>query len=103
MNEAPRIVKGDVAPPVQPKRDKRGHPTATRSWTPRSVCGSLFFKRVSEVQCRLSGGGEHKDISQYRPALEEVFGKLSEEERKECDKLSDDWNATAPAEDVQRK
>jgi hypothetical protein len=103
MNEAHKIVRGDVAAPAPPKRDKRAHPTGTRSWTPKSVCGSIFSNRVSDVQLRLSGGGEHKDFSQYSSALKEVFGKLSEEERKECDRLCDEWNASAPAEDVQRK
>lgn len=59
---------GDAAV-IPLKRDKRGHPTSVKSWTPRTVCGSLYVEQVSDVQRRLSGDGETKDIGQYGRAL----------------------------------
>lgn len=93
---------GDAAV-IPVKRDKRGHPTSVKSWTPRTVCGSLHVERVSEVQRRLSGGGETKDIGQYGRALAEVFGELSEDELEQCTTLAEQWNADVPSEEVQRR
>jgi hypothetical protein len=67
------------------------------------VCGSIYAECVSEVQRRLSGGGDTKDIGQYGPALAEVFGTLSEDENERCATLAKEWNADVPSEDVQCK
>lgn len=74
-----------------------------KSWSPKSVCGSLYGERVSDAQRLLSGGGETKDIGQYGRALAEVFGKLTEDELERCTTLAEQWNADVPSEDVQRK
>jgi hypothetical protein len=91
------------APAPAVKLDKRGHPTSVKSWTPKSVCGSIFAERVDDEQRSLSGEGEAKDISKYRPALATVFTKLSAEERERCDTLAEEWNAADLPEDVVRK
>lgn len=93
---------GDAAV-IPLKRDKRGHPTSVKSWTPRTVCGSLYVEQVSDVQRRLSGDGETKDIGQYGRALAEVFGKLSDDELERCTTLAEQWNADVPSEEVQRR
>jgi hypothetical protein len=99
-NEAPRYAKGDGG--KKSKVDTRGHPTSIRSWTGLSVCGSIHADRVSEVQICLSGGGE-KNIAHYKPALSKVWGKLSAEEKENCEDLSKEWNTTQLLEDVQRR
>ena len=103
QNEAQKIVQGENIGSAAPKRDKRGHPASVKSWTPKSVCGSIYPDRVSDVQRRLSGGGETKDIGQYARALGEIFGELSEDELEQCTTLAEEWNAAEPSEDVQRK
>src|ERR1700691_6039251 len=70
--------------PERSKSDTRGHPTSTKSWTAKSVCGHLFTERISDEQKRLSNGGE-KDIGKYRAALSNVFEELSEAELKQCE------------------
>lgn len=96
-------MQGDNVAATLSKRDKRGHPTSVKSWTQKSVCGSIHADRVSEVQRRLSRGGDNKDIGQYAAALAEVLLKLSDEELKWCTALTEKWNADVPLEDVQRK
>jgi hypothetical protein len=39
----------------------------------------------------------------YSPALKEVFGTLTPEEKEQCERLCKEWNNAAPSEDVQRK
>jgi hypothetical protein len=103
QNEGPKLVLGDNIASAAPKRGKRGHPTSVKSWTPKSVCGSIFADRVSEVHLRLSGNGESKDIGQYSRALDDIFGKLSKDEVAQCTALAEQWNADVPSEDIQRK
>ena len=67
------------------------------------MCGSIYADRVSEVQRRLSGGGDTKDIGQYGLALAEGFGTLSEDENERCATLAEEWNADVPSEGVQCK
>jgi hypothetical protein len=99
-NEAPGYAKGDSG--KKSKVDTRGHPTSVRSWSGLSVCGSIHSDKVSELQLRMSGGGE-KNIAHYKPALSEVWGKLSEEEKENCETLAKEWNTTQLPEDVQRR
>jgi hypothetical protein len=80
QNEAPKLVLGDNIGSAPPKRGKRGHLMLVKSWTPKSVCSSIFADHVSEVHLRLSGDGESKDIGQYSWALDDMFGKLSKDE-----------------------
>lgn len=61
------------------------------------------MEQVSDVQRRLSGDGETKDIGQYGRALAEVFGKLSDDELERCTTLAEQWNADVPSEEVQRR
>jgi hypothetical protein len=56
---------------------------------------------ISEVQTRLSGGVE-KHLALYRPALDEVFNELSDEEKERCEQLATQWNTDGLPEDVQR-
>lgn len=99
-NEAPGYANGDGG--KKSKVDTRGHPTSFRSWTGQSVCGSIHAKKVSEVQLRMSGGGE-KNIAHYKPALSEVWGSLSPDDQKECENMAKKWNTTPLPEDVQRR
>ena len=101
QNEAPKLVLGDNVGSAPPKHGKRGHPTSVKSWTPKLVCSSIFVDCVSEVHLRLSGDGESKDIGQYSQALDDVFGKLSEDEVAQCTTLAEQWNADVPSEDIQ--
>ena len=55
---------------------------------------------ISEVQTRLSGGVE-KHLALYRPALDEVFNKLSDKEKEHCKQLATQWNKDGLPEDVQ--
>jgi hypothetical protein len=88
--------------PAKSKSDTRGHPTSSKSWTAKSVCGNLFADRISAEQIKLSDGGE-KDIGKYRPALANVFEQLSEAELKQCEDLAVDWNTKPLPDEVQRK
>ena len=103
QNEGPKLVLGDNIGSAAPKCGKHGHLTSVKSWTPKSVCGSIFADCVSEVHLRLSRNGESKDIGQYSRALDDIFGKLSEDEVAQCTALAEQWNADVPSEDIQRK
>lgn len=61
------------------------------------------MEQVSDVQCRLSGDRETKDIGQYGRALAEVFGKLSDDELEKCTTLAEQWNADVPSKEVQQR
>lgn len=98
-NEAARYATGDAG--KRSRVDKRGHPTSSRSWTAKSVCGKLHSHLVAEVQTRLSGGTE-KHLAVYSAALGEVFTGLSDEEKEHCEQLATVWNAGDLPEDVQR-
>ena len=80
----------------------RGHPTSTKSWTAKSVCGHLFTERISDEQKRLSDGGE-KDIGKYRAALSNVFKELSEAELKQCEDAAVEWNTKPLLDEIQCK
>ena len=82
--------------------DTRGHPTAKRSWTAKSVCGRIHSDRVALVQIGLSATGE-KELSKYRPALTSVFDELSDEDKQHFDRLATEWNKLRLPEDVQQK
>ena len=102
QNEARKIFQGDDIAPATQKRDKRSHPASDKAWTPRSVCGSIFSDRVAHKQREIAEGGG-KGIETYSPALKEVFGTLTPEEKEQCERLCKEWNNAAPSEDVQRK
>jgi hypothetical protein len=88
--------------PGKSKSDTRGHPTSSKAWTAKSVCGQIFNARISDEQKSLSDGPD-KDIGKYRAALSNVFDNLSEEEVKQCEDLAIEWNKTPLPDDIQRK
>ena len=88
--------------PAKSKSDTRGHPTSTKTWTAKSVCGHLLANRISEEQKKLSEGGE-KDIGKYRAALANVFEQLTEAELKQFEDVAVEWNTKPLPDDVQRK
>ena len=63
-------------------KDTCGHPTSSKAWMAKSVCGHIHADRISEEHKALSKNGE-KDIGKYRAALANVFKALSEGELKE--------------------
>jgi hypothetical protein len=83
------------------KSDTRGHPTSSKSWTAKSVCGHLFTKRISDEQMRLSDG--EKEIGKYHAALSNVFDELNVEELKQCEETAVVWNTQPMPDDMQRK
>jgi hypothetical protein len=83
------------------KSDTRGHPTSSKSWTAKSVCGHLFTKRISDEQMRLSDG--EKEIGKYHAALSNVFDELNAEELKQCEETAVVWNTQPMPDDMQRK
>jgi hypothetical protein len=88
--------------PGKSKSDTRGHPTSTRAWTAKSVCGYILSEEVSAEQKSLSGGGE-KDIGKYHAALTKVFAKLDADDLKKCEDLATEWNTQPLPDDLQRK
>jgi hypothetical protein len=84
------------------KSDGRGRATSSRTWTAKSVCSHEFSDRISDEQKRLSENGE-KDIGKYRAALSNVFGDLTDEQRKQCEELAVEWNTKPLPEYVQLK
>ena len=83
------------------KSDTRGHPTSSKLWTAKSVCGHLFTKRISDEQMRLSDG--EKEIGKYHAALSNVFDELNAEELKQCEETAVVWNTQPMPDDMQRK
>ena len=73
---------GNYASANSKGKDTRGHPTSSKAWTARSVCGHIHVDRISKEHTALSDNGE-KDIDKYHTALSYVF-VLSEGELKEC-------------------
>lgn len=63
------------------------------------MCGTLYTEQVSEVQCRLSGGGNTR---YYSRALGEDFRGLSEVEAELCIAPAELWNADASSLQVCR-
>ena len=88
--------------PEKSKSDTHGHPTSTKLWTAKSVCGQLFTDRISDEQKRFSDAGE-KDIGKYRAALSNIFEKLSAEEVKQCEETAVKWNTQPLPDEIQRK
>ena len=88
--------------PVKVKADTRGHPTSSKAWTARSICGHHYADRISDAQKALSDGGE-KDIGKYPAALAQVWNELTEAEREWCESDTVQWNAKPLPDDVQRK
>jgi len=88
--------------PAKSKADTRGHPTSTKSWNAKSVCGQIFTERVSDEQKRLSEHGD-KAIRTYQTALASVMEALTEAELKRCEDLAVEWNTSALPDEVQRK
>ena len=84
------------------KADTRGHPTSTRTWTAKSVCGYHYSKRVSEEHKKLSEGVE-KNIGKYHAALSMVFNELTEAEQQRCERDAAEWNSKPLPDDVQQK
>ena len=88
--------------PVKSKVDTRGHPTLSRSWTAKSVCGHHYAQYVSDEQGRLLEGGE-KDIGKYHAALVTVFNALTMTKRKKCEEDAIEWNSQPLPDDIQQK
>jgi hypothetical protein len=88
--------------PGKSKSDTRGHPTLTKVWTAKSVCGYILSEEISEEQILLSGGGE-KDIGKYHAALTKIFSALNEDDLKKCKALAIEWNTQSIPDNVQRK
>lgn len=83
QNEAQRIIQGH----------RCIHATSAKSWTSKSVCARLYAGRVSEVHHCLSGVGGAPNMRQHGRAMLEVFGSLSDIERRLCMTLAELWNA----------
>ena len=83
-------------------KDTRGHPTSSKAWTARLVCGHIHVARISKEHKALSDNGE-KDIGKYCAALANVFEVLSEGELKECEDLAVKWNTKDLPDEIQHK
>ena len=88
--------------PEKSKTDTRGHPTSTKLWTAKSVCGQVFTDHVSDEQKWLSDAGE-KDICKYHAMLSSIFEQLSEVELKQCEDATVEWNTRALPDELQCK
>jgi hypothetical protein len=103
QNKAQGVVEGTGAPSVNPRHEKRGHPTSSKPWTAKTVCGSIFSICVDNEQCCLSGTTGSKDIGKYTPALGLVFEALSTDEMAKCESLAEEWNTAELPDEVLRK
>ena len=83
-------------------KDTCGHPTSSKAWMARLVCGHIHADRISEEHKALSDNGE-KDIGKYRAALANVFEALSKGELKECEDLAVKWNTKDLPDEIQCK
>ena len=83
-------------------KDTHSHPTSSKAWTARLVCGHIHVDRISEEHKALSDNGE-KDIGKYRAALANVFEALSEGELKECENFAIKWIMKDLPDEIQRK
>jgi hypothetical protein len=88
--------------PTKSKSDTRGHPTSSRAFTAKYVCGQIYTDRVSDEQKKLSDDGD-KAIGKYHAALAKVFTQLSEDEQRECESRAAEWNKGALPDELQRK
>ena len=84
------------------KNDIRSHPTSSRSWTAKSVCGHHFAGRISDEHKWLSNGAE-KDIGKYHAALAAVFNELTDAELKRCEDDAIEWNTKPLPNEIQQK
>ena len=84
------------------KNDIRSHPTSSRSWTAKSVCGHHFVDCVSDKHKRLSNSAE-KDIGKYHAALAAVFNELTGAELKRCEDDAIEWNTKPLPDEIQQK
>jgi hypothetical protein len=69
-----------------------------KTWTAKSVCSHIFEAHISDEQKSLSDGAE-KDIGKYCTTL----ANFSEEEVKQCEDLTIEWNTTPLSDDIQCK
>jgi hypothetical protein len=66
------------------------------------VCRHLFSACISNEQKFLSDGAE-KDIGKYHAALANVFDNLSEEEVKQCNEVTIEWNTKPLPDNIQHR
>ncbi|KIM78570.1 hypothetical protein PILCRDRAFT_11036 [Piloderma croceum F 1598] len=88
--------------PTKLKVDTCGHPTSSKAWTAKSVCGHIFVERISAEHKNLSEDSE-KDIGKYCATLAKVFDELTEAEVKECEDRAVEWNTKPLPDDLQCK
>ena len=99
-NYASGHCKGERS--TKAKNDTCGHPTSSRSWRAKSVCGHHFADHVSDEHKWLSNGAE-KDIGKYHAALAAVFNELTDAELKRCKDDAIEWNTKQLPDEIQQK
>ena len=88
--------------PAKSKSDTCGHPTSSKAWTTRSICGHRYADHISNEQKSLSNGME-KDIGKYHAALVNIWNELTEEDCKQCENNAVEWNTKPLPDNMQQK